>query len=147
MILASFVASLALNFILNPLIWIVAGCYIQEARKEGRKSRWQYYPSGIGIILLAALLGALFKNVNVPDELTDETVATAPVAPVATRKPTMKAPKVSGIMLTDGSRKALIEGFVLKEGEEFEGFLIREISETSVTFEAPDGSEIVRRVK
>ncbi len=148
MIVASFVASMALNFILNPLIWIVAACYIQEARKEGRKSRWQYYPSGIGIILLAALLGAFFKNVNVPGELADEVISSSSPAPAApVRKHAVRAPKVSGIMLTDGARKALIDGFVLKEGEEHEGFLIDEISETSVTFISPDGERVVRRVK
>ena len=146
MIVASFVASVALNFILNPLIWTVAACYIQEARQEGRKSRWQYYPSGIGIILLASLLGAFFKNVKVPGELSDERVV-ASDEPAPIRRASIKAPKVSGIMLTGGARKALIDGSVLKEGEEIEGFLIKEISEASVTFEAPDGSEIVRRVK
>lgn len=147
LILASFVASMALNFVFNPLIWIVSACYIQEARKEGRVSRWQFYPSAIGIIILATLLGALFKNVNLPGELTDEAVAPAGATSAPVRRPTARAPKVSGIMLTDGARKALIDGYVLKEGEEHEGFLIDEISETSVTFISPDGEKVVRRVK
>jgi hypothetical protein len=50
-------------------------------------------------------------------------------------------------MFSGNAPKALIDGYILKEGEEIEGFVLEEIKENSVTFLGPDGTRTVRRVK
>jgi hypothetical protein len=145
MIFLAFVGSLALNFVLNPLIWVVAGCYIQAARKEDKASKWQFYPGLIGVVLVVTFLASLFTNIKIP-KLLERVVSREESVPAAGHSG-RRAPEVSGIMFSGDAPKALVEGYVLKEGEEIEGFVIEEINETSVTFEGPDGTRTVRRVK
>ena len=145
MIFLAFLASAALNFVLNPLMWVVAGCYIHEAKNENRKSRWQFYPGLFGVALLVAGLAAVFGNVKVPVKLF-QAQASQEVAGAAGPSG-RRAPQVSGIMFSESEPKALVDGYVLKEGEELDGFVVDKISETSVTFEGPDGTMTVRRVK
>lgn len=148
-ILVSFLSSLALNFVFNPLMWVVAGCYIHQARKENHASRWQFYPALIGVLLLASVIASVFSNVKIPSRLLasglvnpGEKHSDAPSAKVNDRR----APLVSGIMFSQDP-KALINGYVVRQGEEVEGFLIEQINESSVVFIAPDGSHVTRRVK
>jgi len=144
MIFLAFLGSLALNFVLNPLIWVVAGCYIQAARKEDKTSKWQFYPGLIGVVLLVTFLASFFTNTKIP-KLLGSILSREKASPA--ERSAGGPPEVSGIMFSGNDPKALIDGYVLKEGEEIEGFVIEEINETSVTFEGPDGTRTVRRVK
>lgn len=147
MIFLAFLASLTLNFVLNPLMWTVAGCYIHQAKKENRASKWQFYPGLIGVLLLVAAVGAVVVNLRGPSQLLAKVTAprveasSGPVSPAA-----RKAPQVSGIMFSSDP-KVLIDGDVIRQGEEIDGFVVDEIKENSVVFLAPDGSQIVRRVR
>lgn len=145
-ILFSFAGSLAANFIFNPLMWVVAGCYIYQARKAGRSSRWQFYPGLIGILLVASLLTSVFSSVKIPSQLLSFEVHQEKNGPAADH-PAYRIPELSGIMFSQSDPKALINGSVVHQGDEIGGFVIDEIKENSVTFEAPDGSQIVRQVK
>ena len=144
MIFVAFIGSLVLNFILNPLIWVVAGCYIQSARKEDKTSKWQFYPGLIGVVLLVTFLASFFTNTKIP-KLLGSIISREAVHP--SERSAGCLPEVSGIMFSGNAPKALIDGYILKEGEEIEGFVLEEIKENSVTFLGPDGTRTVRRVK
>ena len=144
MIFLSFVGSMAINFILNPFIWVVAGCYIHNAEKEDRVSKWQFYPGFIGIVLTISLGAVFFGQFKIPSKLLEQSMSRQDEG--AGEHSKGGAPEVSGIMFTSDP-KALINGYVLKPGEEIDGFVIEEIRESSVVFLAPDGTKTVRRVK
>lgn len=145
MIFLAFLGSAALNFVLNPLMWVVAGCYIHEAKNENRKSRWQFYPGLFGVSLLVIGVASVFGHFKVPVKIFQAQTSQEDAAPAGSSS--LRVPQVSGIMFSESEPKALINGYVLKEGEEIDGFIVDEISETSVTFEGPEGDLIVRRVK
>ena len=145
MIFLAFVGSLAFNFVLNPLIWVVAFCYVQAARKEDKTSKWQFYPGLIGLVLLGTFLASIFTNIKIP-KLLERVVSREESAP-AEGHAGRRAPEVSGIMFAGNEPKALVDGYVLKKGEEIEGYVLEEIKENSVTFLGPDGTRTVRRVK
>lgn len=141
MIFLAFVGSLAVNFIMNPLLWVSAGCYIHTARKEGKSSKWEFYPVLVGVLLLALVLASVFMHVKIPAQLFRPQEGAAP-APRFDDGP----PEISGIMFSD-EPKVLIDGHVFKVGDEVNGYEIWEIKEDAVVFVGPDGTETVRRVK
>lgn len=141
MIFLAFVASLAFNFIVNPLLWVSAGCYIHSARKEGRTSKWEFYPGLIGILFLSSVLASVFMHVKIPTQLLK------PQEEALTEgRFTEGPPEISGIMFSNDP-KVLIDGHVFKTGDDVNGYEIEEIKEDSVTFMGPDGTTTVRRVK
>ncbi|MBL8012491.1 MAG: hypothetical protein JNN05_01450 [Candidatus Omnitrophica bacterium] len=147
-IVLSFAGSLAANFIFNPLMWIMVGCYIHQARKLERTSKWQFYPPMIGVLILACALASVFTNMKVPTQLLSlaQPGSQSNFHPAVSR-PKLRTPEVSGIMFSDDDPKVLINGNVLHQGDEVDGFVIDDIKEGSVTFLAPDGSSVTRRVK
>ena len=115
------------------------------ARKEDKTSRWQFYPGLIGLVLLGTFLASIFTNIKIP-KLLERVLSREESAP-AEGHAGRRAPEVSGIMFAGNEPKALVDGYVLKKGEEIEGFVLDEIKENSVTFLGPDGTRTVRRVK
>lgn len=151
-IVISFVASLAVNFIFNPLMWVVAGCYIHQARKNNLSSKWQFYPPMIGILLLASVMAAVLTNVKIPPALLPSVTQTPPQNQhpnphPSVREVKVRIPEVSGIMFSEGDPKALINGYVVRQGEEIDGFKVDRIQEGAVTFITPDGKSLTQRVK
>ena len=70
LVLLALLGSALANFFCNPLMWVIAGCYITAAKKESKTSKWQFYPSLIGIssagaaFRAAAAMGKVCINVR-----------------------------------------------------------------------------------
>jgi len=139
-IFLALLASAALNFVVNPLLWVIAGVNIGAAKKEGTTSRWQFYPPLMGILILASALAAVFTHVKLPPGLAGGSTTEGGQLKKG------QAPEVSGIMFS-GDPSALIDGHILKAGEEIDGFTVTAITDGAVTFQDADGNITVRRVK
>ena len=132
--------SALVNFVVNPLLWVIAGVNIAAAKKEGTTSRWQFYPPLMGILILASALAAVFTHVKLPPELTGGSAASDGQHKAGA------APEVSGIMMGT-EPTVLIDGHIYKTGEDVDGFAITSIADGAVTFQDAAGNTAVRRVK
>jgi hypothetical protein len=145
LILAAFAASLAVNFLFNPLIWIIAGANIKAAKQESVESKWQFYPPMIGILILACTIAAVILHVKMPPGLRART-ATAYDAQTHTTALPEDSVEIDGIMFS-GKPSALVNGQVLEVGDEISGLVVVAIREHSVVFTNKDGKEIIKVVK
>ncbi len=147
-IFLAFAASAGLNFMFNPFLWIVAGCFIRAAKEEGRSSKWSFYPSAIGIFLVSSCAFAVFSNFQQSKDVRFWEAARqgSGAKTAATHDSAPNELEVSGVMFA-GEPSALVNGLVVKKGEHVDGYDVVEIGENSVTFRDAEGNEFVQRVR
>lgn len=145
---AAFLFSLAVNFFLNPLFWIIAASCIRAAKEEGRVSRLQFYPKLFGGFLVLAFAVSVYWNVTLSKGVRPANHVIVPVSDLVNDGEAQQQvfPVVSGIMYY-GDPSVLVDGQVLKTGDEINGFEVVEIRKNSVLFRDGDGKLIEEKVR
>jgi hypothetical protein len=144
-IFLAFAASAVLNFVLNPFLWVIAGCFISAAKEEGRVSKWSLYPNAIGVLLIAAFFVGVFSNTRQMKDIKFLRGMQTEREPSVDENGQVNL-TVSGVMFA-GEPSALVNGFVVKKGEHIDGYDVLSINENSVTFRDAQGNEFIQRVR
>jgi hypothetical protein len=139
MIGAAFLASIAVNFLFNPIFWLIVACFIRAGKEEGAPSKWRAYPPIFGVLIFLGLgitVGLSLRN----NSGGNSSSVTIPVLgqPAA---PTGRSLVLDGIMFSNDP-SALVNGGVVKKGDQLLGFEVIEIKEKSVVFQDEDGKVI-----
>ena len=150
----AFIASIIINFILNPFLWIISVCFTRTAKRAETpyKSKWRFYQRAVEVIMVIAFFTAGYAHFVSHKGARDSLSAHKKYfyenkignlsQSVSSREGALV---ISGIMISS-QPVAVVDGKIVKAGDRVGDYKVLAVEKDAVKFQSADGQIMLKKM-